>query len=241
MKTVVFFLEGKSEVIFIRKVLISIFPTDIKITIQRIGINESFEDVYSSYQIHCEHARIHFILYDAANDIRVLSIIRSNAPAMLSKGYYVYGLRDMFSSVYSEESNGKINNAVTNKTIQSIEGNLQTIYNGNDNRLKMFFSVMEIEAWYLGLTTVLSLMGIDINKAGQILSLDLLTIDPEKIFFKPKTKLKLIYENITSNNYDEVKFANKMCKYLTKEHLELMSNSGKNSHFKKLYSTLVGL
>jgi hypothetical protein len=138
-KYLAIFVEGKTEFIFIRKLLIEIAGQN-NIEIQgkvlqgssRCPEIENFTDTDAKYKI---------LLRNSCADHKVLSDMKENYENLvINKGYTkIIGIRDLFPTPY--EKKDRVKNRI-----------LQMIQNENLDHLKMILAVMEIETWFIAET-----------------------------------------------------------------------------------------
>jgi len=137
IKKLAIFVEGKTELLFVEKLVIEIAGRN-NIEIQckilqgqgRCPEIEHFTDSKSKYKI---------LLYNSCTDNRVLSDIKDNYMNLIvNKGYYkILGIRDLYPLPFERK----------NRVIQSIQRNLD---NEKLHQIKMIIATMETETWFIG-------------------------------------------------------------------------------------------
>lgn len=191
MKKIAIFTEGQTELIFVRNFFLRVMdPSKL-----------SF-DCYdlSGQKVPYEHknpyAEIHFLIVNVGCDEKVLSFMREREKDLIkTRGYEkIIGLRDMYGQEYTKHSPRVINKQISNMII---ERNNQTIKGMTYfDRIKLYFAIMEIEAWFLGMYNLFqkidSLLTVEYIK--QKLGIDLKSVDPQKKFYKPSNQVRSIFQ-----------------------------------------------
>lgn len=241
---IVLYTEGKSELVFVYHLLFNIFDPD-KLAIKTI---ELFSDANFQMTNPADHTGsipdFEFTLINVGGGERVMSLIKQNAITMINGGHdYICGLKDMYCQQYDQLSNGKLNKNLTDKFIQNHQSELNAL--NNTSKIIIFFAVMELEAWYFGFIKILSKIGLSETKINLVLQSkykkNIAEIDPELLFYKPKTLLKEIYKQANNKNYDEVGFAYQIGKNIDLSDLSNLYTTNKLSHFRKFYDFLKSL
>lgn len=95
IKTAIF-VEGQTELIFVREMLLRVFaPTDICFQCWQLL---SYEEVPADYDYPNETAAFHFNIINSASDKKVASQIIKREKKFWESGYFrIIGLRDMYS------------------------------------------------------------------------------------------------------------------------------------------------
>ena len=137
VKQLAIFVEGKTELLFIERLLIEIAGRkNIEIQCKilqgqgRCPEIERFTDNESKYKI---------LLYNSCTDNRVLSDMKDNYTKLINdKGYSkILGVRDLYPTPFERK----------NRVIQSIQ---RILDNENLDKIKMIIAVMEAETWFIG-------------------------------------------------------------------------------------------
>lgn len=230
MKKTAIFVEGECEKIFVYNLLLRVFdPSKIKIDSLQIRSGNNFEK--DSYQYNNLNADFEFLLIDAGSDVGVVSSICGRSRKMISIGYHsVVGLRDLYCREYKKLSPRIINRTISEKIINSAKETVSTL--GLGSAVCLFFSVMELEAWYFGFPQALERIGYPVSDINRVLNLDILSIDAENSFYKPKSKIEKIHLAVKTTAFDEVKFAHRISSQITIEEIVSTINSGRLSRFK---------
>lgn len=146
------------------------------------------------YKHICPDPQIYFCIINVHGEEGVLSSIREREKQLISVGYdEIIGLRDMYSETYLKLSPKRINDVVTNRIISSHWSTIQKMTNWN--KIKLYFAIMEIEAWFLGMCNLFQKIDpiLTVEFIKQKLNIDLKTVDPQKEFYKPSDQLDSIY------------------------------------------------
>ena len=99
----------------------------------------------------------------------------------------------MYCDEYVKRSPEDINNQVSNLIIERCN---QTIRNlTHPDRIKLFFAIMEIEAWFLGMYNLFKKINsvLTVQYIEQKLGIDLTTTDPQKQFYRPSDQVNDIF------------------------------------------------
>lgn len=154
IKTAIF-VEGQTELVFVREYLLKRFDyQNISLECYTLFTDSDFRP--TEYRFPNESATHYFQIMNVGNDNAVLSRLLSREQYLWNVGFQqIIGLRDMYSKQYREE----VRNAIIDDTLNQsfIEGSRATI----DKRAKMphkihfHYAIMEAEAWILGCMVVL--------------------------------------------------------------------------------------
>lgn len=198
MKRIALFTEGESDMIFASYLIKTIFECKgIQIKYINYKSDENFQRDVKSQEIF-EEVGIEFEIWNLGNDKRVVDKLAENAPKMIRDQYdSVYGLRDLYSEEYDRQSDGKIVEEISQKTISLARSAIEkTEYEG---KVKLYYSVMELEAWYLELYQCLERAGCNPEKLNEVFGKEASTNNPEQIYH-PKKILKKIFPSTSEVN-----------------------------------------
>jgi uncharacterized protein DUF4276 len=188
MKRLAIFVEGKTEELFLDK-LISKIPNSSQIAIQRIdliGKQKVSLDVIKSRQ----NKKYYVLIVNCGADNRVASGIRDNYDGLIRNNYnFILGLRDVYP--------------LTHQEITKLRTGLLTKQKISPVRPVFILSVMEIEAWFLGDYGHFKKIhgSLDLMRVRAICKFDPSAVNLEKIN-KPSDILRRIYKKV-SFNYDK--------------------------------------
>ena len=232
-KTAVF-VEGQTELILLREYLLRKFNWSVDIECRRL-FREQFQ--VAQFDNRIETADRHFLLVDIGNDQKVISALLEREKGLIKNGYTkIIGLRDMYSREY-KDFRDSIDNAIVTKFINNHSERLQA----RKSQAVLFFAIMEIEAWILGLREVLERLDPKLTTEfiNKELGFDLGVIDPETTRFHPAQDLNNIYE-LVGSSYDKHKSdIEALAKILTCEDYDNLYLSDKCNAFKPFYETLL--
>lgn len=229
MKKIAIFTEGESDMIFSAYLIKVIFGFDnIKIKY----INRRTKD---EYRRDCKPEegcgqQYEFTIFNCGNDKRVNNSLKEDGTSMVQKGAYdlVFGLRDLGSEEYDKLAKGKIDSAITETMIS----NIRAVLDENDG-VKIFFAVMELEAWYLALTACLERADYNLDDVCKKIGSDLRNIDPEVKFYDPKKMIKKF-----EPSFKEVDFAHKIGSKIEAPDIEAIKTGTKVAHFREYIEAL---
>lgn len=188
-------VEGKSELIYVRNLLRQLLDAS-ELSFQCFQLDGDDLKVARYSQIN-KKARTHFVIINVGNDEKVVSFIRENEVQLFSRGYIkIIGLRDMYSQVYGKLSRGRIDDKITEQITDS--HNRVILEFRNNLNIKLYFSIMEIESWWITMTTLF--LKIDGRLTSEYierkLKVDIEKINPETHFYKPSAFIKKIFKLI---------------------------------------------
>ncbi len=204
MRKVAIFTEGQTELIFVREFLFRLIdPSKLSIECwELLAHNLS----YVPFPYSSPSPEVHFFIVDAHGDKGVLSAIREREKDLIQKGGYekIIGLRDMYSEEYKKLSPGAINDSITRKLIQSYNLTIQDMT--YSTKIKLYLAIMEIEAWFLAMYNIFERIDtkLTVGKIKQNLDIDLMTVDPQRAFFKPAEQIDDIFQ-LCERRYDKKK------------------------------------
>lgn len=144
------FVEGQTELVFIRELLLKYFDYDVKIDCFKLHKEQLEKVPYSNQQeILPNNAVNYFLLVNVENDEKVLGAIKDRYENLLKSSYdKILGLRDIYCSELRE-----IKNEYCDGTINSfVESKLEkfNLYINKNPQVILCFAKMEIESWLLG-------------------------------------------------------------------------------------------
>lgn len=235
------YVEGLSELIFVREFLKKWFDYDIS----KIGFTcmelRGDKNRLIDYQYGNEQSENYYAIINVGNDSRALSKALENAADHLHKGFEkVIVLRDMYSEEYRKKQPSRIiDDSIINKFIEG--ANTAIDIRGYAGYIHCQFAIMEIEAWLLG-------MGWYLEKSESTLTKDFLLEkinfnldeDPESSEFHPAKKLKDIYA-LVGKNYDKHSHdINSIMSFLQKDDFLKLLSQKKCESFNSFVFQLVG-
>ena len=238
MSKVAIFVEGQSELIFIRYCLLLVLGWD-KI---------SFEcwELYGNktkpvrYRYAAKNAEIHFFILDVGNDERVLSVVKEREEVLFQRGYEkIIALRDMYSEKYRKRSPGKIDENVTRAFIENTHKEIAKM--SEPARIKIHFAIMELEAWFLGMYNIFERLNsaLNINYIEENLGFNLSTIDPQIEFFKPADIVDKILQLVSSQYKKSKDDIESICSKIEMADFSNAFENGRCVSFKNFYDDVL--
>lgn len=227
---IAFFVEGLSETIFIRTLLLRTFNNSL-VQVRCIRLLNTFKGP-PCYSFLNKNAKLSFLIADVEGEGNVISAIKERKDNFLSLDYKkIIGLKDMYSDGYSRISPRKIDDKVTS---QFFSRTAKEISKMGSDRIKFHFAVMELEAWFLAMDGLLE--KIDSRLTSEFLKkrlgYDLSRVDPEVYYFKPSSDFKKILR-LADKSYNKSKgVLEGIMGKMTKDDFINLSQAGKVGHYK---------
>jgi hypothetical protein len=192
MARIAVFTEGQSELIITRHLLTHLSQfQNIEIKCFRLR-GENLDP--RPYSIKNGEPRHFFQIINVENDEKVLSFISERLEQLVNANYdFIVGLKDMYGEQYKKFSS-KIDAAINSKFVDGHKNTIDSLGPHSD-KVKLFFSIMEIEAWLLSMPNVFSKIDkkLTIDNIRKVIGVDLSTESPEKTFFHPKMETRTIF------------------------------------------------
>ncbi len=193
MKRIAIITEGQTEYIFAREFILRIIDPS-KLSFTCVKLNSYRREYVRSYS--CPSPKVHFEIINVQNDERVLNYIKQVERNFIEKGLYdkIIGLRDMYSEEYVKQSPSGINDDVTKR--EKIKHNSLIQLMTYKDRIKLYYSIMEIEAWFLSMNSIFQKIhsSLSVQYIESQLGYDLSIIDPQTEFFKPSEQIIEIFD-----------------------------------------------
>ena len=185
------FLEGHTELIFVKHLLQHKYEWRVDIRCTQLIADENLEPILFDYEV--PDPVHHFQLICVGNDKRILTAILDREDQLNMAGYSaIIGLRDMYSEEYAYELK-KVDKDLVSTFISQTK---QTINQRakNAGSISFCYAIMEIESWMIGLN-IFNKLGTGFTPAmvQSSLKFDINTDDPEIELFKPSSSLAEIY------------------------------------------------
>lgn len=193
MRKTAIFVEGQTELIFVREFLKIIYEYH-GLHIECYTLFSDFNLRPEEYSYGNENEENYYQIINIGNDKAVLSRIKKRMPSLTKAGFEkIIGLRDMYSSEYKDRSK-TINNDVIKSFREGVEKQLAEI--PNHEKIKFIFAIMEVEAWFLAMTELIEKQHseLTIKRIKEELNFDLVKDDPEVTYFHPAIILKEIFQ-----------------------------------------------
>jgi hypothetical protein len=205
IKTAIF-LEGQTELIFTRELILKFFEWQ-GIWVECYSLFNDQDRNRVDYSYKDPNATCFFEILNIGNDNKVLSSILKRENYLLNQGFdKIIGLRDMYSKDYREVvQNATIDLAINQKFIAAHQQTIDQKAEEPD-RINFHFAIMELEAWLLGIEDLFQRHNhtLDCKKIETECQVNLSQIDPEATIFHPSTLINSIME-IVGDGYDKKK------------------------------------
>jgi hypothetical protein len=237
LKKIAIFTEGQTELIFIRHFLLRILdPSRLSFECFDLLSHRQFVVPFKHSN---PYAEVHFLILNVHGDEGVLSSIKEREENLFEKGYEkIIGLRDLYSDEYMKRSyviNDRISRLIIQKSYQTI-GEMR-----NFERIQLYFAIMEIEAWFLGMYTIFqkieSLLTVDYIK--QNLNIDLRTTDPQKSFFQPSNQVDQIFQLCGGEYKKKQAEVERICTNIDTSDLDAALENNRCTSFNEFYHELM--
>lgn len=234
MQKIAIFVEGQSELIFVRDALTKIYDWIVSFECHKLHSGNLSD---SPYNITNEHADKHFLIVNCQSDDNVLSAIKEREQSLLKQDYSkIIGLRDIYNPSYRKIYDGKV----------SIEGNKKIMSDCNSfiqkfnypDKIKFFFSIMEFEAWFLAMPNIFTKFSktITLEKITSILGKNPESGSVENEILHPSVKVAEIL-SLCGIKYD--KKNDDICSFMAKiDLLDIKEGTKRSVSLKKFYAEL---
>lgn len=205
MRKVAIFAEGQTELIFVREFLLRLIdPSKLSLECYELLAHNKLSSVPFSYS--SPSPEVHFMIIDTHGDEGVLSSISEREKNLIEKGGYekIIGLRDMYSKAYRKLSPGIINDNVSSQFVQSHNSTIQKMT--YHDRIKLYFAIMEIEAWFLAMYDIFQRIDslLTVEYIEEKLRFNLREVDPQKEFYRPSNQVRDVFL-LGERQYDKKK------------------------------------
>lgn len=240
-RKVAVFVEGQTELVFVREFLVKWFCYETNLlgfdcyTLLR---NEFCDVAYTYGSLDSEN---YYMIVNVGNDCTVLGKIRDRIQQLDKLGYQlVVGLRDMYSAQYIKDANGRhIDDVVTQLHIETVHEQIGLIPQGK--MIDFHFAIMEVEAWLLGMYAYLMSVNKRLTKEyiEDSIGVDL-EEDPEKTIFHPAMELNRIYGLVGKRYEKHLSDISAIMSLLKKNDFAKLIESGKCNTFKLFAESLLG-
>lgn len=192
MKRIAIFTEGQIELIFLRHFFLRVMDAS-KISFECWELLGQ-KSCPVPYPHKNPNAEVHFFVVKAGGDEKVVSSIKEREKSLIETAGCdkIIGLRDLYGAKYRKYSPRVINKEVSDMIIQRENQTIKEMT--YFDRIKLYFAIMEIEAWFLGMYDLFqkidSLLTVEYIKRN--LDIDLKSVDPQKEFYHPYEQVKRI-------------------------------------------------
>lgn len=238
MRKTAIFVEGNTELVFIRRYLqMNIEYEELEVECRKRQFGR-FDEV--PFSISNPSAKFHFRIIDSGSDVKVLDDILEDEEYLRNLGYIkIIGLRDMFSENYIKEVKQprKIKIELNQKFIDRFQARINR-ESTMPKLISVCFAIMEIEAWFLAIPQMWEKKGVSNDIILKKLGYNLSKIDPEVTFFHPAREVEKILA-IAEKNYDKhAKEVESLVGKITKQDFETLIESNKCNSFKQFVSAV---
>lgn len=242
MRKIAVFVEGQTELIFTRELLLKCYEWQ--------GLQIECHSLFNDSDLNPEeypfpnpNATTHYQILNIGNDRKVLSSIIKREKYLFSEGQAfdkIVGLRDMYSKEYREATeNHQIDATINQKFIDGYQKTINTQAQQPD-KIEFQFAIMELESWFLGMESLLPKIDIELtnDKIVDELGIDLQTIDPEVTFFHPASTISTILELVGARYAKKKQEVNSLLGNITKEDFHALYESEKCTTFNQYCDAL---
>jgi hypothetical protein len=242
MKKIAIFVEGQTELIFTRELLLKCYEwQNIWVECYSLFNDRDLNPV--EYSFPNQDAEFYYQIINIGNDTKVLSSLLKREKYLFSANQAfdkIIGLRDMYSKEYRETAKSSIiKDEINQKFINSHNATIER-FSENPDKVNFHFAIMELETWLLGINGIFSDFNEELTteKIEEELEVNLEEIDPEKEVFHPA---KLISEimSLVNESYDKKKGeVNKFMGRISKEDFNILFESNKCETFNQFCNSL---
>ncbi|MFA6466563.1 MAG: hypothetical protein WCV71_01760 [Patescibacteria group bacterium] len=240
MKKIAIFVEGQTELIFVRDLLLKVMPND-KIGIRCIELLSSGVSKSVPWS-HNDNDRVDilFQIMDVGGDKKVFAAIKNRGENLINNGFNnILGLRDMYSEEYNILTSRMDKKSAIEEMLLTNKNNIATLK--YKKKVKIFFAVMEIESWFLGLYNFFEKINkkLTVDHIKTKFGLDLENIDAEKQCNKPANEVKRILASVGVNYNKDRDICNKIVGNITKEDYIDLAGRGKVDSYGYFYKEII--
>jgi len=239
MKKIAIFVEGQSELIFVREYLLKQSEYQgIDLECRNLFKDGNIQS--AEYDFLNSEAEIHFQIINVGSDANVLQRILKREQLLWNAGYErIIGLRDMYSNDYTSAM-GQPREIKPDLNRKFIEGTSKTLEQRavKPQNIKFHFAIMELETWLLGIVNLWERKGISNQSIKEKIGSDLSEIDPETAFLHPAETIKDILKIINEPYRKQASEVESLVSYIEKQDFEDLKNSQKCNSFKEFTSNL---
>jgi len=240
LRKIAVFTEGLTELIFARWFLLRVIDNS-KLSFECIELLAHSESP-APYAYRCPDPQVYFHIINVHGDEGVLSSIREREKQLISAGYdQIIGLRDMYSETYMKLSPQKINDDITNRIINSHRASIEQM--ANRDKIKLFFAIMELEAWFLGMYNLFRKIDpvLTVDFIKEKLGIDLQSVDPQREFYKPSEQLGLIHVLCGRKYGKKREQIESICSKMEARDFDNAGENGRCRCFDEFYEEIAGL
>ena len=238
MTKVAIFVEGQSEQIFIRHLLLRTMDcSKVSFTCLRLYAGKT---IPARFDYPNPHAEMSFLIVNVGQDEKVLSEIKEREEDLIKQGFdRIIGLRDMYSEKYLKRSPSGIDNSVTTAFIDGWNSTIQRM--SKPSKIKIHIAIMELEAWFLGIYDIFKRINsiLSVEYIENELGFNLADIDPQTEFFKPAEEVNRIFQLVGLQYKKKEHDVESICSNINNDDLYNSFKNGRCSRFKDFYEELL--
>ncbi len=236
MKKVCVFVEGQTELIFVREFLLKWYAYQgISIACyQLIGDNT----IPAEYDYLSPKANVYYQLVNVGNDNRVLSWLLKRAKNLKEEGYdFIIGLRDMYSDYYRKKSK-VIDETLNERIINAAKEEIVSKLSVGDQYVSFHFAIMEIESWLLAMHQSL------LKKFSLLTEDDLRSIYDtcmciDSVIYHPAETLDRVFQLVGCRYEKHKTDANSILSYIDKSDFKALYDSNRSLSFNNFVEALL--
>lgn len=238
MRKIAIYVEGNTELIFVREYICKRFEyqnIDVQCRKRQFG---RFDE--APYSIPNAEANFHFRITDSGNDAKVLDDMLEDEEYLQNLGYEkIVGLRDMFSEDYKKvvKQPPRIEPAINQRFIETAAKRITNNALQAD-KLKLCFAIMEVEAWLVGIPALWQKQGLSNQQMDEVLGKNHESIDPEITFFHPARQVETLLSKVNKSYDKHDKEVNSFLGNIEKEDFEQLEKSSKCASFSHFVATI---
>lgn len=242
MKKIAIFVEGQTELIFTRELLLKCYEwQNIWVECYTLFNDRDLNPV--DYSHKDPKAEIYYQIINIGNDTKVLSSILKREKYLFSANQAfdkIIGLRDMYSKEYrATVKSQEIRIEINQKFIDSHQAIINTMAEHPD-KIDFHFAIMELEAWLLGIKDLFPSFNKTLTneKIETALQINLDNTNPEIDVFHPATLVSKIMK-LVGDDYDKKKGeVNKFMGRISRDDFYHLFESEKCETFSKFCNAL---
>lgn len=243
IKTAIF-VEGHTELIFVREYLLKMFDYQ-NIALECYTLFTDSKFIPTEYEYPNENAVYFFLLINVGNDNAVLTRILHREKYLWAQGYdKIIGLRDMYSKAYREVNPtvGVINPEINTEFKRCIQKEI-LLRASKPEQIIFLYAIMEVESWILALKNSFEKLSPQLTAENikDNLGIDLNEIDPETTFYHPAKEIERIFELIGMNYNKSKGDIYALMSIVAKENFIELFESPKCQSFKDFHSNFTFL
>ena len=241
MRKTAIFVEGQTELIFVREYLLRFFEyQNIDLQCRTLFSDGKYES--AEYNAPNAEAGFHFQIINVGGDTAVLSRLLKREDHLWKAGYEkIIGLRDMFTEAYlnlSRTIDAKINARFLAASQKAINERAS-----HPEKISLCFAIMETEAWMLGMLEVFEKIDKKLTPAfiKEQLKIDLENIDPEAAFFQPSKNMDEVFQLVGKSYGKKKGEVEAIAKVSSKENFEHLLTKPSCSTFNQFHEAVFGI